>query len=366
MKQVQRQHQQIVLVTVIFLALGLLSGCSGVGPRTISKGRADYNEAINTTEDEQMLMAIVKGRYGDSVTLLAVSSISANVRFTSSASINAGVGPEENYSGNLVPFSGGLVYEENPTITYSPMNSQQYIRQIMTPIPLEIFSLSLNTMEHRAGIITLLIKRINNLSNPDFVQDTSGAELEQFKEFVTLWIELQNDGVIELMPDPLEKRRFDVVINDNWEAYAGKVGKLLELLDLQAPGTNFEEMIIPVSFMRRQQDVKGITITTRSTMDLIEILQAAVEVPLEHEQAHLTIGYTPLGDPGKGVRIRSSPDKPDGLSTAVKYRGYWFHIDETDQHTKQVFRLLRVFWSFAISGSIDEDSAPVLTLPVSK
>ena len=35
-------------------------------------GRADYNEAINRTEDEQMLLSIVKGRYGETFSLLAV------------------------------------------------------------------------------------------------------------------------------------------------------------------------------------------------------------------------------------------------------------------------------------------------------
>jgi head-tail adaptor len=366
MGQVQRQHQRIVLVTVIFLALGLFSGCTGIGPRTITKGRADYNEAINTTEDEQMLMAIVKGRYGDSATLLAVSSISASVSFASRASINAGFGPEKNYTGNLVPFSGGLVYEENPTITYSPVNDEKYIRQIMTPIPLEIFFMSLRTIEHRKGIMYLWVTRINNLRNPAFFQDKAGAMAGQFNDFVTLWTELQNDDVIELMTASPEMRTFDVVINNKGDAYAEKVRRLLALLDLQAPETGFDEMTIPVSFMRRQKDKKGITIGMRSTMGLIEILRAAVEVPLEHEKAHLTITYPAMGNPGKGVRIRSSLDKPGGMSTAVKYRGYWFYIDETDQHTKQVFRLLRVFWSFAITGSIDEDSAPVLTLPVSK
>ena len=159
MRQVQRQYGRIIIVTAFCLTLGLLAGCAGVGPHNISKGRADYNEAINTTEDEQMLLAIVKGRYGESNTLLAVSSITANVRFTSSASINAGFGPEENYSGNLVPFSGGLAYEENPTISYSPINSEKYIRQIMTPIPPDIFLLTLRTLGlgDRHRIITLLL-----------------------------------------------------------------------------------------------------------------------------------------------------------------------------------------------------------------
>ena len=366
MCQVPRSYQRIVFVAVLLLALGLFSGCGGVGPQTISNGRADYNEAINRTEDEQMLMAIVKRRYGESATLLAVSSISASVHFTSSASINAGFGPEENYSGNLVPFSGGLVYEENPTITYSPVNIERYIRQIMTPIPLSIFSMVLRTTEDRESAFNLLVNRINNLRNPAFVDGQSGKRATQFDDLVKLWTELQFDGAIELINPSQEVNSFQVVINRGWKAHAEKVRKLMDLLDLEAPEAGVDEMTIPVSFMRRQKDVKGITISTRSTMDLIQVLGASVEVPTEHEQAHLSMMYPPLGALGKEIRIRSSLDKPNGMSTAVRYRGYWFYIDEADQHTKLTFRLLRVFWSFAISGSIDASSSPVLTLPVSK
>ena len=56
-----------------------------VDPRSISMGRADYNSAINRTENEQLLMAIVKGRYGETTSLLSVQSIAANDRFTTRA-----------------------------------------------------------------------------------------------------------------------------------------------------------------------------------------------------------------------------------------------------------------------------------------
>ena len=40
-------------LTALCLVMCVLSGCAMVGPRSISMGRADYNEAINRTEDEQ-------------------------------------------------------------------------------------------------------------------------------------------------------------------------------------------------------------------------------------------------------------------------------------------------------------------------
>ena len=40
------------------LLLSVLSGCTTIGPKSISAGRASYADAINKTEDEQMLLAI--------------------------------------------------------------------------------------------------------------------------------------------------------------------------------------------------------------------------------------------------------------------------------------------------------------------
>ena len=50
-----------------------------------------------------------------------MASVTANVRVATNASINVGIGPEEYFAGNLVPLSGGVAYEENPTISYIPV-----------------------------------------------------------------------------------------------------------------------------------------------------------------------------------------------------------------------------------------------------
>ena len=53
-------------------------------------GRAAYNESINKTEDEQMLLSIVKGRYGETSSLLTVSGVAANINFSAKAGVQAG------------------------------------------------------------------------------------------------------------------------------------------------------------------------------------------------------------------------------------------------------------------------------------
>jgi hypothetical protein len=195
------------------LVLFVLSGCATVGPKSISMGRADYNEAINRTEDEQMLLSIVKGRYGETFSLLAVSGVAANVRFRANAGVEVGWGPSSNYDANLVPFSGGLAYEENPTITYAPVQGEQYLRQFMSPIPLDILLLAVRAMTPGGHLLTLLVNRINDLRNPDFLEAPSAEPDPRFMRFVELFTALREAGVLDLVKDPRKEVAFDVVIS---------------------------------------------------------------------------------------------------------------------------------------------------------
>jgi hypothetical protein len=342
-------------------------GCAVVGPRSISMGRADYNAAINKTEDEQMLMAIVKGRYGETTSLLSVNGVAANVRFNTQAGINFGFGPESSYSGNLVPFSGGGTYEENPTITYAPVNGEKYIRQLLSPIELDVLLLIMRAAEtHDTSYFSVLVKQINDLRNPGFINVSSAEPAQKFEQFVTLTRDLHRAGVLYWVADKREEVAFDIYIRGYAPVYSEKVREYLTLLDLPMPANPSDEIVLPAYFAIKGRKWDGIAISTRSTGELIEILRAAVDIPEKHHLKGLTIEYPPLGLEGKKVRIFSSETKPVRAVVAVKYRGCWFYIDETDMQTKLFYRLVRTLWSFSIAGSADRSAAPLLTIPVSR
>ena len=91
------------LITACVLG-SLLTACNTLGPAAIRGGRLDYNQAITETNNQQMLMAVIHNRYEEQGSLLAVASITANVRVTTGAGVQLGVGDVDNYAGNLVPF----------------------------------------------------------------------------------------------------------------------------------------------------------------------------------------------------------------------------------------------------------------------
>lgn len=357
--------RNISILAILCLIL-ITSGCSYVGPKSISQGRLSYAEAINRTEDQQMLLTIVKGRYRESSTLLAVNSVAANMRFRSSVEAQFGFGDEEDYLGNLVPLSTGVAYEENPTITYTPVHGEQYFKQLMSPVPLDLLMVTLRSMTNSEHVLNMMVNRANDLRNPDFLDEASIEPSQEFKRFAELFDQLHNPGILDVVKNPADDVVFDLLIYDYAPNYTAQVKEFLTLLDLPMPKNESEIITIPVSFAIRRKGAEGIGIITRSTFDLIEIMKASVEVPVEHIDTGLAYEYPPMGLPGQGIRIKASQTKPEGLSLAVKYRGYWFYVDETDQISKGAFLVMRTFWSITTTSATGQQEAPVLTIPVSR
>ncbi|MDP4856229.1 MAG: hypothetical protein NWR42_02370, partial [Desulfobacterales bacterium] len=178
--------------------------------------------------------------------------------------------------------------------------------------------------------------------------------------------ELRKAGIMQWAEDPRKEVGFDILISGYAPEYSQTVREYIALLGLPLPADESKDIVLPVYFAVNARELGGIGISTRSTADLIEILRAAIEIPQEHNRPGLTINYPPMGPAGKDILIHSSKDKPKTASLAVKYRGYWFYIEETDQPTKLFFRSVRLFWSVSIASSADSrTAAPVLTIPVS-
>ena len=346
------------------LLLFLLCSCANVGPQSISVSRTAYAKAIDQTENEQLLLSIIKGRYGETASLLAVNAVAANISFRSEAGIEAGFGSNNIRGENLL--IGGLVYEENPTITYSPVQGQKYIRQLASPVPLDLLMLTVRSTPFAGSTLTLLVSRANNLRNPGFLAGPSNKPNQGFKRFVELFTHLHSVGVLELVKNPNEGITANVLIGGYSPGYTAEVHELLSLLDLSMPEDQTIAIIIPIYFGVNFDKSWGLGITTRTTLELIEAIKASIDVPEEHIQAGLSLSYPPLGLMGEGLKIKTSKTKPNASSLAVPYRGYWFFIDDTDQATKAFFIALRTLWTISIDVAVDPSDVPLMTIPVSQ
>jgi hypothetical protein len=157
-----------------------------------------------------------------------------------------------------------------------------------------------------------------------------------------------------------------------------EMAELIDLLNLEpnlpeydvviAPGVLFDPGVYPQA--RRTE----LRIMPRSTSQVLYFLANGVDVPLEH----VTCGLVqPVGDEAgrpvdpleltRGlfeVHVCKGHKPPDCSYVAVRYRDYWYYIDDRDQATKATLTLLLQLNRLDFGN--ERAAAPFLTLPVGR
>ncbi len=348
------------------LALSGLQSCAFLGPRTLSQGRPAYNDAIVTTNSEQVLAMIVRMRYGLATSQLAVSSITANVRFSASLATQAGFGPDESFAGNIIPFSGGVTYDENPTISYVPVQGEEHIRRLMSPIPLALLVPLLNSGAETAQVLTLLVSRLNGIPNPNFLAAQATPD-DRFARLATLVDELSLADKLEIEESIGTKEHYLFWIHDYAPAYRTQVQELVNLLGVSDVVAEGEDISLPLVAAVRPPTDRSVAIQPRSVIDLALIASAAVDVPEEDRIEGLTLEHPKLGLAGEYIKIRRAKDRPENAAAATRFRDWWYYIAGNDLKSKMYFRTFGALMSAQIAAAVKGAStAPVLTVPVSQ
>ena len=103
---------------------------------------------------------------------------------------------------------------------------------------------------------------------------------------------------------------------------------------------------------------------TRSGFQILTQLGANVEVPPEHLAERRTYPPNPeLGDALSMpplIRIHAEKSQPADAFAVVKYRDYWYWIDDRDFRSKSIFTFLMIIMT--LSETEDKVQAPVITI----
>ena len=226
--------------------LWALYGCSFIGPQSIANGRAAYNQVINQTEDQQMLMAVVRNRYGETISMLAVTNVTASIRFAAGAGAEFGVGRRESYETNLTPLSGQIAYEESPTISYVPIEGEEQFNRLMSPVSLDVLVVFARTIKSSRLPFLMLTRSVNDLRNPDFIRSSLSESDPRFLRLVDLMIDLHQTGHLDWARDPREDVHFSLVIRDFEPKRTQELRELLVLLDQPQKIDHSAPIVLPV------------------------------------------------------------------------------------------------------------------------
>jgi len=117
----------------------VLAGCgANIGEYAISTNRIPYNEAINTTSTQQMLLNVVRARDGHPPTFLTLYEVTGTN--TVEATINGGPTGLGSIAGAVGAITGTARIADSPTTKYTNLSGADLVKQVSYPITLGSFA----------------------------------------------------------------------------------------------------------------------------------------------------------------------------------------------------------------------------------
>lgn len=354
------------MVVVMLCLVACAAGCSRIGPHGLSVGRGHYNAAIQGTNSEQLLMNLVRLRYREAPFFLEVASVSQAFDAQVGSS-TAGTFPRRSPNTWVLGLSGSIA--DKPTVTYTPLQGERFVRELLTPIEFEKIALLVNSGWSVSRTFRLTLQELNGLKNAPSASGPTPLHEPTYAEFrraVDLLRALEVDGQLQIAYFETEQgARLALTFTD--AARASDNGReLYRLLSLDVSRSTF--------YLGPEAGPEHITVIPRPLVASLFYLSQAVSVPAGHaEKGYVTV--TRRGDGSEfdwqevtgnlmQVRVVSSRRAMQEPAVAVPYRGQWYYIADDDLESKSTFLLLQQM--FALQSGETKAMAPVLTLPVAQ
>lgn len=353
------------IITVSLFLLAGLSGCASIGPGNVARDRFDYISAISDSWKAQMLLNLVKLRYGDAPVFLDVASVITQTGLQGTLAVSG------SWWQNLLqlPYTSSVgvtaagTYGEKPTVTYLPMSGEKFARSLMTPIPPAAVLSFLQAGYPVDAVLRLTVHTINGIHSRFGYGARARDADPEFYPLVEKLREIQESGEIGLRVKKTGDQSASMIVfgkkpNPAIAATRDEVRKILGL----DPQTN--EFNVVYSSVAAND--KEIAILTRSVLDIITDLSSYIDVPAAYvEQKRTFASPAPESVNGAAVptlmRIVSSSQKPDDAFAAVPYGQDWYWIDDKDFSSKRLFSFIMFLFTLTESG--DKQGAPIVTIP---
>jgi len=350
---------------LLLFAISQILACTQLGPKFIEGSRTEYNIAMSHTETEQLLLNLVRLRYGDSPYFLEATAL--NTQFLLAPTVAASSVLDFN-GNNSYGFSGKLAYEEKPTVTYTPLKGQDFVRQMLSRISVETIVLLDSSGWSTARVLNLCVESMNGLDNASKASGPTpmlAPDISKFRRSVHLLNILQDAGQWRLR-NTSENGSYSHVMrfkspsekNENFI-------KLASLLNLSPDSLEYEVLL-----SSGDDNQARIRLETRSFMGVMYFLSQSVEIPpsdIELGKVRITLDesgntFSWSNVTGDLMSIKSASSRPTKAAAAVEYRGSWFYIDDSDLQSKSTLQLLGQLFALQSKGGIN--NAPILTLPI--
>src|SRR5690606_6120808 len=110
-------------------AAAAAAACRLHGPRLKPVSHLANHEAVQTSEQRELLLNLVRLRHTDTPEFLAIDSIATQMQFDAAASLGASFGDDRDGGVRLTAPSAAAAYSESPTVTFSPLRDEAFTRR---------------------------------------------------------------------------------------------------------------------------------------------------------------------------------------------------------------------------------------------
>jgi hypothetical protein len=349
---------------LVLVTLSACGGCALMGPRTIDLGRVHYNEALQRTSNEQLLLNLVRLRYSDTPFFLEVASVSTAFEFRSSGTLGLSLSPSSYL------FGSGVELAEQPTVTYTPLQGEQFVKSLLTPLAPSTLLLLYHSGWAIDRVLRVCVQELNDVPNAPSASGPTPRQTPEYEEFlqaVRILRGFQSQGDMTLTGRTTEDGpRLELRLEP--EVVGSDAHRELARLLAIDPGLDRYALVLDGGERAADQ----IAVVPRSLMASFFYVSQGVAVPERDEQAgRVIVTRTDGGERfdwrsviGDLFQVHQSGSRPQDASVRTHYRDRWFYVADADLQSESTFALLMQLLSLQ-SGNV-RSGGPILTLPVSR
>ena len=367
-----------VFIHAIFVAG--LSGCAGMGHRTITGDCISLNRADAASSNEQLLLNLVRLGAGRPAYFVEIQSMLSRYRLKAGGrlakmhnDLHGEFGPALRaaypITGDPVPenarrttANANLEYSATSTIDYRPVEGEEFSKRLLAPIAPSILIFLAQSGWSIDQLFACCVQQINGISNR-VLQDTGSIappDAGRFSRLIVLMRKVQNCGKSYFTAE-LENGVMTGVlyIPETIPGLESEMAELRTMLGYPLQG----ELRLRVTGNSVSRAPDEVAIQTRSVLATMSGLARECIGQAAHIRNHKAgpdAGEKPTDPEGAWMRIQQNPLPQINAFVQVHHNGYWYFISKSDRSSKRTFALITYLLSLQASASYAGE--PLLTV----
>lgn len=339
---------------LLLLPAVLLNGCASLGPKTVARDRFDYSRSIAESWKRQALLNIVKLRYMDPPVQVDVGQIVAGYSLETDVSMG---GSLVSGGDNSLSMGASGRYTDRPTITYTPLTGNRFIRAAAMPLPPDAVFFMIQAGWPADGVLFSALAAINGLKNQETAMGGVTPASPEFLRVIELIRKIQLSGAVAMRIEQDKQKQQTMILAFPRKGITRETleqgAELRRLLQLDPETQEFR-----LVFAATPANEHEVAVLTRSPLQIMGMLSSYIDVP----EQHIAEGRATPGLRERGLlHIGCCRKQMSDAYTSVFYRDHWFWIDDRDLRTKRAFALLMMFATLGDTGQ--HEPLPLITIP---